>query len=100
MGITVGMKGVAETLCEREDTAKEVGSGDLLVYATPCMPQRGTGRMDIRFSPNDYYGGLHCGETLDVKINGRWVSTRIEMGNDWYLVGVDTDDLVGLIVRI
>ena len=31
MGITVGMKGVAETLCEREDTAKEVGSGDLLV---------------------------------------------------------------------
>ena len=37
MGITVGMKGVVETLCEREDTAKEVGSGDLLVYATPCM---------------------------------------------------------------
>lgn len=64
------------------------------------MPQRDTGRMDIRFSPNNYYGGLHCGETLDVKINGRWVSTRIEMGNDWYLVGVDTDDLVGLIVRI
>lgn len=33
------------------------------------MPQRDTGRMDIRFSPNNYYGGLHCGETLDVKIN-------------------------------
>ena len=64
------------------------------------MPQRDTGRMDSRFSPNNYYGGLQCGETLDVKINGRWVSTRIEMGNDWYLVGVDTDDLVGLIVRI
>lgn len=64
------------------------------------VPQRGTGRMDIRFSPNGYYGGLHCGEPLDVKINGRWVSTRIEMGNDWYLVGVDVDDLVGLIVRI
>lgn len=37
MEITVGMKGRAETLCEREDTAKEVGSGSLLVYATPCM---------------------------------------------------------------
>lgn len=37
MGITVGMKGEAGTLCEREDTAREVGSGDLLVYATPCM---------------------------------------------------------------
>ena len=37
MEITVGMKGEVEALVEREDTAKEVGSGDLLVYATPCM---------------------------------------------------------------
>ena len=37
MEITVGMKGEVSTLVEREDTAKVVGSGDLLVYATPCM---------------------------------------------------------------
>ena len=37
MEITVGMKGEVTMLVEREDTAKEVGSGDLLVYATPCM---------------------------------------------------------------
>ena len=37
MEITVGMKGEVSTLVEREDTAKEVGSGSLLVYATPCM---------------------------------------------------------------
>ena len=37
MEITVGMKGQVSTMVEREDTAKEVGSGDLLVYATPCM---------------------------------------------------------------
>lgn len=37
MEITVGMKGQAETCVERADTALEVGSGDLLVYATPCM---------------------------------------------------------------
>ena len=37
MEITVGMKAEVSTLAEREDTAKEVGSGDLLVYATPCM---------------------------------------------------------------
>ena len=37
MEITVGMKGQAYTDVERADTAKEVGSGDLLVYATPCM---------------------------------------------------------------
>ena len=37
MEITVGMKGTAFTAVEREDTAAEVGSGSLLVYATPCM---------------------------------------------------------------
>lgn len=37
MEITIGMKGEAATCVEREDTALEVGSGELLVYATPCM---------------------------------------------------------------
>lgn len=37
MDITVGMKGESRTMAEREDTALEVGSGSLLVYATPCM---------------------------------------------------------------
>ena len=37
MEITVGMKGEVSSYVEREDTALEVGSGSLLVYATPCM---------------------------------------------------------------
>ncbi len=37
MNITVGMRGETSNLVEREDTALEVGSGSLLVYATPCM---------------------------------------------------------------
>ena len=37
MEITVGMIGEVATEVEREDTAAEVGSGSLLVYATPCM---------------------------------------------------------------
>ena len=37
MEITVGMRGEVSSCVEREDTAKEVGSGSLLVYATPCM---------------------------------------------------------------
>ena len=37
MEIIVGMKGEVGTTVEREDTAMEVGSGSLLVYATPCM---------------------------------------------------------------
>ncbi len=37
MAIEIGIKGLAETVVEKEDTAQYVGSGDLLVYATPCM---------------------------------------------------------------
>lgn len=36
-------------------------------------------RFDIRFRLEEYYGGLHCGDCLEVKVNSRWRSTRIEM---------------------
>ena len=45
-------------------------------------------RYDIRFDLADYYGGLHCGETFDVMVGGRWKPTRIEYGDNWYLVGI------------
>lgn len=59
-----------------------------------------SGRMDIRFSLEEYYGGLHCGECMDVLIEEEWIPTRIEMGEGWYLVGIHTDRLAGLTVRI
>lgn len=59
-----------------------------------------SGRMDIRFGLDDYYGGLHCGTCMDVFVNGSWQPTRIELADDWYLVGVRTDHLAGLTVRI
>lgn len=59
-----------------------------------------SGRFDIRFDLDDYYGGLHCGTTLDVMINGKWVPSRIEMASDWFLVGVRTSSIAGLQVRI
>ena len=57
-------------------------------------------RIDIRFDLDDYYGGLHCGETFDVFIDGEWVSTRIEKSSDWFLIGIRTDSLLGLQARI
>lgn len=62
---------------------------------------RKSGRYDIRFGLNEYYGGLHCGECFDVFAGGRWKPTRIEMGDrdKWYLVGIKTDTLDGLRVR-
>ena len=29
-------------------------------------------RYDIRFDIADYYGGLHCGECMDVFTGGKW----------------------------
>ncbi len=33
--------------------------------------------------------GFHCGECLEVQVDGKWVQTRMEMTADqqWYLVG-------------
>ena len=57
-------------------------------------------RMDIRLDLDNYCGGLCCGQCLEVLFDGRWIPTRIEMADDWYLVDVPTRDLVGLRVRI
>lgn len=56
--------------------------------------------MDVRFGLEDYYGGLHCGTTMQAKIGGRWIPTRIEKASDWFLVGIKTDNITGLIVRL
>ena len=57
-------------------------------------------RMDIRFGPLDYYSGLHCGERLEVLLDGELIPTKIELGEFWYLKGVKLIKLNGLIVRI
>ena len=46
--------------------------------------------------------GLHCGQSLEVKMNGEWIETRMEMkcGGIWYLVGIDCDELECLEVRV
>ncbi len=59
-----------------------------------------SGRYDIRFGLEEYYGGLHCGECFDVKVEGKWIPVRIEMDEDWYLVGLPNVKLDGLIVQI
>ena len=59
-----------------------------------------TGRYNIRFGLNDYYGGLHCGQCMDIMMHGKWTPTSIEYGDGWYLVGIKTNILDGLMVRI
>ena len=59
-----------------------------------------TGRMDIRFGLDEYYGGLRCGTTMDVELNEIGVRFPVAFADDWYLVGVRTDNIAGLTVRI
>lgn len=35
--------------------------------------------------------GFHCGDSMEVLVDNKWVPTRIEMGLDrkWYLVDTD-----------
>lgn len=61
---------------------------------------RESGRYDIRFGIELFYGGLHCGECFDVKVKDAWVPVRIEMDEEWYLVGLPQIRLDGLTVRM
>lgn len=59
------------------------------------------GRFDIQYDSGGNYGGLHCGNCLEVLENGAWQQTRMEYGDDnWYLVGIQTECLNGLQVRL
>ena len=62
--------------------------------------QRGRKPVTTHNLINSYYGGLHCGECFDVFVRGKWKPTRIEYGDNWYLVGIRAEDLNGLRVRI
>ena len=42
---------------------------------------------------------LHCGDCLTVLIAGKWVDTRIEYGEDWYLVGLTGYQIGGLFAK-
>ena len=65
--IETGIKGQAEALVEREDTAQVVGSGDLLVYATPCMVALMEGAACQSVAPFLAEGESTVGTRMDVR---------------------------------
>lgn len=65
------------------------------------VEEQGTNRLSIRYGLDDYSDGLHCGDCMGVKVGGHWKQTRLELGeHGWYLVGVRTDSIIGLQVRV
>lgn len=63
-----------------------------------------SGRIEIKFKDGGYYGGIHCGDTIDIFIHGHWMPTRIEYRHSrckWYLVGLENDEeIIGMKARI
>ena len=60
----------------------------------------GNDSVDIRFDIDTFYGGLHCGQCFDVLVHGRWMPTRLEKSDLWYLVGLPPTPLTGIRIRI
>ena len=66
---------------------------------------RESGRYNFHYTDEDGdrrdYGGIHCGEVFEFKLNDVWIPARMEMGDDrkWYLVGLPGLELDGLEVR-
>ena len=38
---------------------------------------------------NERYNDFHCGEVFKIKVNDKWKTVRIEMGNNWYVIDED-----------
>ena len=58
-------------------------------------------RYNIRFDLETFYGGLHCGECFEVLTKkDTWEPVRIELTDEWYLVGLPGVMPDGLRVRI
>ena len=66
MAVEIGIQGLAEALVGEADTAKTVGSGDLLVYATPCMVALMEGAAYESIAPYLAEGESSVGTKMDV----------------------------------
>ena len=66
------------------------------------------GRYDVRFPDGGEYGGLHCGEVLEILFKRGWCPARLEYdhvdGGRWYLSGLEESpeeiSFYGMPVRI
>lgn len=64
------------------------------------------GRYNFHYEDEDGdrrdYGGIHCGEVFEFKLNDVWVPARVEKGmnQEWYLVGLPGLRLDRLEVRM
>lgn len=85
---------------ELEEEERKAGGKETSMRQGTLVLRADSGRMDIRFNLDEYYGELLCGTRMDVLVDEEWIPTRIEMADDWFLVGIDTENIAGLTVRV
>lgn len=59
-------------------------------------------RLDVLLDNGNTLYDIHCGDCFDILKDNKWISTRAEYDNDWYLYGLYPSGQipVGLNVRI
>ena len=98
MDIMVGMKGIVEDMVETADTAAEVGSGSLLVYATPCMvdPVMPEGHTSVGIALNiEHLAATPVGmeiraEATVTAVEGKIITFELEAFDEAGLIGKGT----------
>ena len=58
-----------------------------------------SGRYDIRFGLDSYYGGLHCRDGFEMKVDNACVPVRTEMSDEWFFAELPRMRIAGQIVR-
>ena len=94
-----------ETSCEAVITNQSSISGgmDMANKEKKIEGRLGYNRYGLLVSDLWEHIGFHCGECLEVKVDDKWVKTRMEMDSDrnWYLVDTPyTGDLEYVRARI
>lgn len=69
---------------ELEKNSSDDSGKELMKRQGTMVTDEDSGRMDIRFGLLDYYGGLHCGECLDVLCDALIYSTRRQANETTY----------------
>ena len=85
---------------EQADISRKTTENNTRLRQGTLVQNDESGRIRIRFGLRDYSPDLTRGTRMDVLIEGEWIPTRLEMYDRWILIGIQTKDICGLMIKI